>query len=150
MTVYNNDTKNVLWIDDVVSGGIGNNILRNNSEHAPFGVYDILNTTREGKLYQRLEALDNKYGDDIVNFKGQTEHSLIRLHYAGSGLTWGCIAVADEQAKEILAEMDNTTTRTVLVNSKYGNAILRLLFPKEPQTKYGELRVVDLTTLKLP
>jgi RHS repeat-associated protein len=143
MTVYNTNTRKTFRIDNVESGGLGPTSDTRNSEFAPFGTYDILETTpnHEGALYQRLEAHDKNYGDDKVSFKGQKNHSLIRLHYKGSGSTWGCISVKDEDAKEILEEMNNTNTARVEVNSKSRNP--RKWFSKESQIKYGELTIVD-------
>ncbi|MDR0604774.1 MAG: hypothetical protein LBG80_10770, partial [Bacteroidales bacterium] len=143
MIVYNTDTKQSFMIDNVVSGGKGINVATNKSEHAPFGTYDILETTSEGKLYQRLEAQDNKYGDDKATFNDQNENSLIRLHYRGSGLTWGCVSIPDEDAAKILTEMDSTSTTKVNVDSKSRNPLKRLF--KETQIKYGELKIIDAT-----
>jgi hypothetical protein len=148
MSVYNTDTKNTLWIGNVVSGGIGNTALRAGSEHASFGIYDILqNTRKDGRLFHRLEALDSNYGDDIIDFDGQNRNSEVRLHYTGRGLTWGCIAIPDEYEEKVLSEMSNTTTGTVVVNTKYEEAMARFLLPKERQIRYGELKVVDFTEM---
>jgi hypothetical protein len=145
--VVNIDTKEFFRIDNVVSGGIGYDAKTSRSEPVPFGTYDILERTpgHDG-LYQRLEAHDGNYGDDKVNFKGQNEHSLIRLHYSGGGATWGCISVPNKDAERIETEMKNTSTGEVLVDSKSSHRIKQLLFPKENQTKYGELQVIDLTS----
>jgi hypothetical protein len=148
MSVYNSNTKNTFWIDNVISGGVGRTDEENGNTHVPFGTYDILETRIDGALYQRLEAQDGEYGDDVVSFKKANDHSLIRLHYRGNGLTWGCISVENDGATKIMAEMENTETGMVLVDTKFENKILRRLLPKEPQIKYGELRVVDLTGIK--
>jgi RHS repeat-associated protein len=146
--VSNMDTKKSFRIDNVASGGQGRSDFAKRSEPAPFGTYDILDKTpgHGDGLYQRLEAHDGNYGDDKIDFEGQNEHSLVRLHYAGSGATWGCISVPDDDAEKIQVEMENTSTSKVHVDSKSTYKIKRFFFPRESQTKYGEIRVIDLTS----
>ena len=143
ITVSNKSTGNFFVITDVKSGGIGSerDPKTFKSQPIPFGEYDILETTHENRLYQRLEAKDNNYGDDEVTFKGQPQHSLLRLHYAGSGLTWGCVSIPTKDEKRVQAELHNTTTTTATVKSKSKNPFKRT----ELQTDYGNLSVRDST-----
>lgn len=69
--------------------------------------------------------------------------SLLRLHYAGQGYTWGCVSIPNKYEEKTLTELNNTSTTTVEVQSK--NFIGRTFGIKEVQTKYGELKIIDLT-----
>jgi hypothetical protein len=145
MVVYNTTTKNYFLIFDVKSGGTISGNQTSSSKHIPFGTYDILGSTKKGKFYMRLEACDNHYGDDKANFPGQEEHSLLRFHNVGSGTTIGCVSVPDEDAGKIEIELRNTSTFSVLVETKYTRWFAQKLKPYEFEKKYGELKVIDTT-----
>ncbi|MEJ6950989.1 hypothetical protein [Natronospora cellulosivora (SeqCode)] len=147
MDVTNMDTEESFRVDDVKSGGLVWGELDDSNYYAPFGTYDILEHTHPDnpligyKLYHRLEAQDTNYGDDKVYFEDQdqAEREHLRLHFTGSGTTYGCVMVPNTCAEKILDELNNTRTSTVTVNSKSRNPFKRY----EEQIKYGELHIID-------
>lgn len=137
----NKITGKTIKINEVYSGGLSI------GEPIPFGDYSILKSTHGNDiLYHRLEAQDSHFGDDIINFEGQTEHSNVRLHERGSGLTFGCISIPDDDVENgsiILDELNNVDAKLVHVDlfaSK--NSIINFLF-KEEQKQFGEMHVID-------
>ena len=150
MTVYNTNTKDSFIINNVKSGGLIGGDNESSDKHAPFGTYDILGSTKKDRVFMRLEANDNHYGDDKVNFPNQEEHSEIRLHDIGSGTTYGCISVPEDGIKKIGIELKNTSTsltsvETKYVERKYIGSFAKKLKPYEIEKKYGELKVIDIT-----
>jgi hypothetical protein len=145
MSVHNTTTEHSFTIKGVVSGGVSSFIGTNDTKHAPFGKYDILQSTRDGVFYYRLEAQDNKYGDDFVDFEGQEVHGLIRFHPPGGGTTHGCVMFPEEYSDKMAEEFYKTSTIWVDVDTKIENETLRRVFSRETQEKYGELTIIDAT-----
>jgi RHS repeat-associated protein len=145
LTVHNTTTGHSFIVEGVFSGGITGLTIPNDTKHAPFGKYDILQSTHEGRFYYRLEAADSNYGDDYVNFEGQEEHSLLRFHPQGGGTSLGCVAFPQEYLDQMTEEFYKTSTTWVDVESKTKGTSWKALLRWEAQEKFGELTIVDAT-----
>ena len=100
----------------------------------PIGSYDILQPTKEG--HYRLEAKDDKYGDDKVS---GTDQSLLRLHEKGRGNTMGCISIEDDSDWEKVNNLlENTDKSETTVKSKSRNPFAQ---KTEQLDNYGTLTV---------
>ena len=144
------DTGKTIHIADVFSGGQGGDgdyKYRSKSKYIPFGTYNILSPTDTG---YRLEARDQKYGDDKADFKdgSKNRNSELRLHARGGGLTWGCISVDNSEFRGLNDMLKDTSTSESDVLSKFMNIFKRMKNPTETLKKYGEIEVVDARPLQ--
>ena len=127
----------ITFTDDQTGESITVNFFSGGIPHGlpiPIGSYAILQPTKEG--HYRLEARDDKYGDDKVS---GTDQSLLRLHERGRGNTMGCISIEDNSDWERVNNLlENTEKTDTTVKSKSRNPFA----PKTEQLdNYGKLTV---------
>ena len=127
-------------VTNFVSGGIpvGKNV--------PPGDYDILQKNQKG--FYRLESRDTNYGDDIIE---GTDQGLIRLHHRGSGRTFGCISITDDNDWEKIDKIIQESVSTLVTVKQMRNYPVPFFgifsFDKhatEALVKYGTLRVMNV------
>jgi hypothetical protein len=111
------------------------------ADAAPNGEYDILSRGGRSGFY-RLEARDPYYGDDKVEFFGQSKMTEVRLHHPGVSL--GCVTACDASGwAKVDSLLSRTTTSTTEVQAKtFLNRTLGIGRLERVQN-YGTLRVTD-------